>query len=218
MVRENWIILLNKFPSFFFGLFLFAVGIVTNLNAGLGTLPWIVLSVSITNHTPLTLGQVTQLISLLVLIIGWILGFPPGFGTLANMYFVGLFIDLLETWRLIPLPINLLERFLMLLISIILLGLGTLFHIRVQLGAGPRDGLMLGIVRVLDRPVFLIRGSLEITVCVLGYLLGGPVGIGTLITALTIGYSIQAAFKLGRFDPRSHQMDIYQLLKFLVNK
>ncbi|MCJ7573332.1 membrane protein, partial [Candidatus Bathyarchaeota archaeon] len=95
---------LGRLPSLLVGLFLFAVGVVANLNSGLGMSPWGVLNVGVSNITPLTLGQASQVIGLVVIAIGWALGFAPGFGTLMNMYFIGLFIDLIIAWELIPTP------------------------------------------------------------------------------------------------------------------
>ena len=69
---------------------------------------------------------------------------------------------------------------------------------RVKLGAGPRDGLMVGLIKQLNKPIWLVRGSIEVTVLILGFFLGGPVGVGTVVTALTIGYSVQYAFRFGQ--------------------
>jgi uncharacterized membrane protein YczE len=87
---------------------------------------------------------------------------------------------------------------------------------RVQLGAGPRDGLMVGLVRKLNKPIGIVRGSIEVTVLVLGYLMGGPVGVGTIITAFAIGYSVQYAFKLGKFEGKSPQMNLWELYGHLM--
>ena len=214
--RTNWLVFLRKLPSLFFGLFLFASGVVANLYSGLGMSPWGVLNVGLANILPLTLGQVSQLIGLVVIAIGWGLGFAPGFGTLANMYFIGLFIDLIIGWNLIPTPSSPVEQFLLLLASIAVLGVGSYFYLRVQLGAGPRDGLMVGFVKRLNRPVAHVRGAIEVSVLVVGYIFGGPVGIGTVLTALTVGYSVQLAFRIGRFDSKkAKQLNLLELFRCL---
>jgi uncharacterized membrane protein YczE len=177
--------------------------------------PWGVLSVGLTNHTHLTLGQISQVIGLMVLIIGWYLGFPPGFATIMNMIFIGFFIDLIINSGIFPQPTMIYSQFLMLFFSIICLGIGSLFYLSPKLGAGPRDGLMMGLVQRFDRPVGEIRTTMEIIVLILGYLLGGPVGIGTLISALTVGYAIQLAFKLGGYDKMAPHMNLYSLLVYL---
>ena len=196
-IVENWVSFLGKMPSLFLGLFLFAAGLVANLNSGLGMSPWGVLTIGLTNHVSLTFGQVSQLVGLVVMAIGWILGFSPGMGTLANMYFIGLFIDLIIAWGLMPVPNGLVLQFAMLSVSIVLIGVGSYFYMWVRLGTGPRDGLMMGFVRRLDYPVAAVRGTLEVTVLAIGWLLGGPVGVGTVINAFTLGLSVQTAFRLG---------------------
>jgi uncharacterized membrane protein YczE len=180
--------------------------------------PWGVLNVGVSNITPLTLGQASQVIGLVVIAVGWMLGFAPGFGTLMNMYFIGLFIDLIIAWELIPTPTDPMFQYLLLILSVAVLGVGSLFYMGVQLGAGPRDGLMLGLVRKLDRQVAYVRAGIEGTVLILGYLLGGPVGVGTVITALTTGYSVQLFFRLGRFNSKSKQLDLYELYQCLSGR
>ena len=209
---------LGRLPSLLVGLFLFAVGVVANLNSGLGMSPWGVLNVGVSNITPLTLGQASQVIGLVVIAIGWALGFAPGFGTLMNMYFIGFFIDLIVAWGLIPIPTEPVFQYLLLILSVAVLGVGSLFYMGVQLGAGPRDGLMLGLVKKLDKQVAYVRAGIEGTVLILGYLLGGPVGVGTVITALTTGYSVQLFFRLGRFDSKAKQLNLYELYQWLSGR
>lgn len=215
-LRDNWLGFLAKLPGLFFGLFLFALGAVMNLYSDLGMNPWGVFQVGITYHVPMTLGQVSQVVGLVVLVIGWLLGFAPGFATFMNMYFIGLFIDLIMEWGLVPRYGGLPGKLALLLGGIVALGIGSFFYMNPKLGAGPRDGLMLGFVRKLDRPVSHVRGAIEVTVLVLGYFLGGPVGIGTVVTALTVGYSVQLFFRLGRYDRRSSHVNIYELAKRLT--
>lgn len=180
--------------------------------------PWGVFHVGVSVISGLTLGQVSQLVGLAVLLLGWALGFPPGFGTVMNMFFVGWFTDLIMEWGIVPRPTDPLGQVALLLMSVILIGVGSLFYLRVQLGAGPRDGLMVGLMYKLNRQVWIVRGSIEVLVLILGFLLGGPVGIGTVVTALTVGYSVQVAFKLGRFEGKSPQMNLWQLYGYLQGK
>lgn len=214
-IALSWVTFLRRLPSLFLGFFLFGLGIVANLQSNLGMMPWGVLHVGLAKVTPLTIGQASQLVGLVVIFISCVLGFTPGFGTLANMFFVGLFVDLWMSWNLIPPQFELPGQIFLLLSSIVIFGLGSLFYLRVQLGAGPRDGLMLGLVKKLDKPVAYIRAAIEVTVLILGFLLGGPVGVGTAVVALTMGYSVQFLFKLGRFNSKSEQIDLLQLYRHL---
>jgi uncharacterized membrane protein YczE len=206
---------LARMPSLFVGLFFFSAGVVANFHSGLGMMGWGVLNVGLEKMTPFTLGEVSQVVGIAVIILGWFLGFPPGFGTFANMYTIGVFIDWIIAVGLIPIPEALPWQLLLLFLSIAFLGVGSLFYMRVGLGAGPRDGLMMGLVKKTGRSVSTIRGAIEITVLVIGYLLGGPVGIGTVISAVTVGYAVQLAFKLGGYSKDTTQLDIYELAKLL---
>ena len=211
--------ILGKIPSLLFGLFLFALGVVMNINAGLGVGPWTVLAVGLSDILPWSLGQVNQLIGLIVIIVGWLLGFPPGLATVFNMYFIGFFIDVLFQYNIVPAPTSMVPQLLLLLLGIAVIGVASFFYLRVQLGAGPRDGLMVGMVKKLDRPVSHVRGAIEVTVLLAGWMLGGPVGLGTLISALTIGVSVQQAFKMGGFNAKeAEHMDFTELHRHLFQR
>lgn len=206
---------LGKLPSLIFGLFLFYFGFVANLNSGLGMYPGGVFSVGVAMHTPLSIGQVTQAVQLTFLFLGWLLGFPPGLGTLMDIVLSGFFIDLILSWGVIPEPTNLFGQLLLLSLGIGLIGAGLYFYLRVGLGAGPLDGFMLGVLSKIEYPVGVVRGAMEVTFLTLGWALNGPIGVGTVITALTIGYSIQLAFKIGKYDPSSKHLNLYELVKAL---
>jgi uncharacterized membrane protein YczE len=206
---------MGKLPSLIFGLFLFYFGFVANLNSGLGMYPGGVFSVGVSMHTPLSIGQVTQVVQLTFLFLGWRLGFPPGLGTFMDIVLSGLFIDLILSLGVIPEPTNLIGQLLLLSLGIGLIGAGLYFYLRVGLGAGPMDGFMLGVLSKIDYPVGVVRGAMEVTFLTLGWALSGPIGVGTVITALTIGYSIQLAFKIGKYDPSSKHLNLYELVKAL---
>lgn len=185
------------------------------LYADLGMAPWGVLQVGLTKYMFLTFGQVSQVVGLMVLVLGWVLGFPPGFGTVMNMYFVGYFMDVIMAWGLVPMPRSLPGQLALLMGGIMVLGAASFMYLNPRLGAGPRDGLMMGLVQRLGRPVYQVRGAIEVTVLALGYLLGGPVGVGTLITAFTTGYAVQLAFRLGGYDKDAKHMDLNVLIRYL---
>lgn len=194
--------LIVKMPSLFFGFFLYAVAILLTFYSRLGMSPWDVFHVGIINHSTLSLGQASQVVGFVIILLSVFLGVVPGIGSILNMIFIGLFIDLIDHIGIINTPDSIFGRVLMLLASIIIMGFATYFYLRVELGAGPRDGLMEGLVRKLNKPVWLIRGMIEITVLLIGFFMGGPVGVGTLLLAFLIGPSVQFAFKIGHYDPQ----------------
>ncbi len=209
---------IKKLPSLYFGLFLFALGTVMILYADLGMSAWGVFQVGLVNTLNITFGQATQLVGLIVLILGWVLGFPPGFGTVCNMFFIGYFIDMVIGWGVVPRFNSMALQMGQLMVGIATIGAASYLYLSPKLGAGPRDGLMFGLVQKLDREVSLIRAGIEVTVLILGVVMGGPIGIGTVISALSIGWFVQLAFKIGKYDKSSKHMNLLDLAKHLMGK
>ena len=219
--KNIWLKLLLKMPSLFFGFFLFAVAILLALYSKLGMSPWDVFHMGIVNHSTLSLGQTAQSIGFCVIILSIFLGVIPGIGSIFNMIFIGTFVDLINNTGILKTPESMVAKILMLLSAILIMGIATYFYLKVELGAGPRDGLMEGLVIKLNKPVWLIRGSIEITVLIIGFFLGGPVGIGTLLLAVAIGPSVQFAFKIGKYNSKEAQhmnlIDLYRNIKCISN-
>lgn len=218
-MRNNKFLLniLLKLPSLFFGFFLFALAILLAFYSNLGMSPWDVFHMGIVNNSFLSLGQTSQIVGFVIIMLSIFLGVVPGIGSVLNMIFIGMFIDLIDSTGLLTTPDSMLGKMTLLLASIVIMGIASYFYLRVELGAGPRDGLMEGLVRKLKKPVWLIRGSIEITVLTIGFFLGGPVGVGTILLALGIGPSVQFAFKIGKYDPKTSQhmnfVDVYRSIK-----
>ncbi|HEX5502119.1 MAG TPA: membrane protein [Thermomicrobiales bacterium] len=187
------------------GLFCFALGLVLTLKAALGLGPWDVFHWGLKRHTGLTFGQANIIVSLVVLLVAWALGQRPRVGTVLNMLLVGTFVDLIVRSGVIPSvehhawPLRLAVD----LAGVAVVGLGTAFYIKGDLGAGPRDGLMLVLTRRSGRPIALVRGSIELSVLVVGFFLGGTAGPGTLVFALGIGPAVAGAFKLFRINTQA---------------
>ena len=188
------------------------------LYADLGMSAWGVFQVGLMNVIGLSFGQASQVVGLGVLIFGWFLGFPPGFGTVSNMFFIGYFIDVLIGLGIVPKFNNIVLQLVLLLAGMTMIGVASYFYLSPKFGAGPRDGLMIGLVQRLDREVSVVRAGIEITVLVLGIAMGGPIGIGTVITAFSIGYFVQMAFKLGKYDRNARHMNLYELARYLGGK
>ena len=183
------------------GFAIYGLSIALIIEAELGTGPWAVLAVALADLTGTTPGTMIILTGLLVLLGAVLLKEQIGWGTLGNILFIGPWTDLFLF--LIPsLRNNLWLRIPALLLAVILSGLATAVYISVDAGAGPRDSLMLAVSRVTGRSVQLSRAVIEILVVIVGWLLGGPVGIGTLVFALLIGPLVQIFFKLFQTGPQ----------------
>ena len=169
------------------GLLLFTVSAALLVHAQLGAMPWDVLTLGIRRHTPLSFGEITLVVSGLVLAAWWPLRQRPGVGTLANFAVIGLLLDpVLHALDLLP-PLALAWRVTMLLTGVLLNALATALYIGARLGPGPRDGLMTGLVARTGWSVRVVRTSIEVGVVLVGWLLGGTLGLGTLVYALGVG-------------------------------
>lgn len=173
-----------------FGLVLYGWSMGMMYRASLGLDPWDVLHAGLAERTGLSFGTVVIGIGALVL-LAWIpLRQWPGLGTVANVVVIGLAVDV--AIGVLPTPEPFAGQLALLLGGVALNGLAGALYIGSQLGPGPRDGLMTGIVRRTRFSVRLVRTVLEVTVLVVGFLLGGPVGLGTVVYALAIGPIVQA--------------------------
>lgn len=184
------------------GYILYAVGIVCTLNAQLGLAPWGVFHTGFVNQFAMTLGMAVKIVGAAILVLDFILGERIGWGTIGNVYFIGTFIDVVNNFGFIPTFDNIYLRFLQMIVGMIIISLATFLYLGAQLGAGPRDGLMVALTKRTNKPVGIIRSAIEITALTIGYLMGGMVGWGTVIMSLGMGYFIQTVFKIFNFDVR----------------
>ena len=177
-----------KFSTFFFlcfGLMLFGLGEGLLIVSFTGASPWSVLAQGISLKVNLTIGTITLLISIAVLILWIPLGQKPGMGTIFNALIIALMIDLCI--KFVPTPSNYIHQIILAIISVITVGIGGGIYLVSNLGAGPRDGLMIGLQKISNLPIAVVRGTLEISVVSVGWYLGGTVGLGTLLFAFGIG-------------------------------
>lgn len=172
------------------GLVLYGVSMAMLVRGTLGLDPWDVFHFGIATHLPLTFGQVVIATGVAVLLLWIPLRQMPGLGTVANAIVIGVVTD--AVLAVLVTPEAFAGRLGLLVGGIILNGLATALYIGSQLGPGPRDGLMTGLVRRTGWSVRLVRTSIELTVVAVGWLLGGMVGIGTVLYALLIGPLVQA--------------------------
>ena len=177
-----------KFSTFFFlcfGLSLFGLGEGLLIVSFTGASPWSVLAQGISLNVNLSIGTITLLISIAVLILWIPLGQKPGMGTIFNALIIAIMIDLCIKY--VPTPSNYIYQLLLAVISVIMVGIGGGIYLVSNLGAGPRDGLMIGLQKLTNFPIAVVRGTLEISVVSIGWYLGGTVGVGTLLFAFGIG-------------------------------
>jgi uncharacterized membrane protein YczE len=175
----------RRLPQLLLGLALYGASLAMMVRGALGLAPWDVLHSGFIRHVPMTIGQAVVLFSFLVLLLWIPLREKPGIGTVANALVVGLAAD--ATLAVLAEPDSLALRVALMLGGVVLNGLATALYIGSQFGRGPRDGLMTGLARRTGWSLRLVRTGLEVTVVVIGLLLGGALGVGTVLYALAIG-------------------------------
>jgi len=201
----RWNTFIRDFIVIQIGFMLYGLALVLIIRADLGTGTWLVLEVALANLLGIKIGTMTIYMGFAVLIIALALREQVGWGTLANILSIGpwlnLFLDLISTPK-----DNLALQIGMFLLGVLVQGIATAVYIGVDAGAGPRDSLMLAIHRATKVSLRVARGALEVIVVLIGWLLGGPLGFGTVVFALLIGPSVQWAFKL--FNVQPHKPEV----------
>jgi uncharacterized membrane protein YczE len=181
------------------GLWLFGVGEALVIDSELGNSPWTVLAEGLSKHTPLSIGGATVVISALVLLCWIPLHERPGLGTVLNAIVVGLSIDV--TLAMLPHLHSLAVRWAALIGGIALVGLASGLYLTAALGPGPRDGLMTGLNARYGWPLAAVRTGLELMAVTSGWVLGGTVGIGSVLYALLVGHAV--SFGVRRVAPHA---------------
>ena len=180
----------RRIPQLLGGLVLYGTSMAMQLRATLGLDPWDVFHQGLARHLPLSFGLVTAVTGAAVLLLWIPLRQRPGIGTIANVIVIAVSVD--AALALIPEPSGLPVRTALLVGGIVLNGVASAAYIGARLGPGPRDGLMTGLAARTGWSIRLVRTGIELTVLVVGWLLGGTVGIGTVVYALAIGPLTQA--------------------------
>lgn len=172
------------------GLTVFGLGEALLINAGIGVSPWTVLAEGTSNVSGWSIGLSAFVVSVAVL-LAWIpLRQSPGIGTVANAVIISLTLEFSLPY--IPSPDGTFLQLVQVIAGILIVGIGSAIYLIANLGPGPRDGLMTGLQRVTGYPIGWVRSSIEITVVIAGWLLGGTVGVGTVMFALLIGPTVSA--------------------------
>ncbi|MBC9735026.1 YczE/YyaS/YitT family protein [Nocardioides marmotae] len=175
----------RRLVQLYVGLVLYGVSLAMMVRSDLGLAPWDVLHSGLVRHLPMTLGQAVVVMSFVVLVLWIPLREVPGLGTISNALVVGLAADA-TLWLLEP-PDAVVLRVGLVVGGVALCGYAGAMYIGAQLGRGPRDGLMTGLARRTGRSLRLVRTGIEVAVVLVGLLLGGALGLGTVLYALAIG-------------------------------
>lgn len=182
------------------GLFLYAVGVVISINANFGYSPWDAFHKSMSAILNIQIGTVSMIIGFIIILIGLTMGDKPGIGSIANMFLLGMFTNIVINLDFLPHFTNFYVRLITLLIALLVIAYGSYLYLSAAMGIGPKDWLMIKIHEKTGRSISFVRNSIETTVLILAYLLKGPIGVGTFILSLGIGYAVQFVFKIHNFE------------------
>lgn len=196
---------LIRLSNMLFGLLLYALGIVVTMTANIGYAPWEVFHAGLAGTTGLTIGAVSIIAGVAIAILVTASGEKLGLGTVSSMVLTGIFIDIVILFRVIPATNSFAGKVMMLLLGMFMIAFGSYFYFKAALGVGPRDNLMVVLARKTKIPVGVCRCFVELLVTLIGWLLGGMVGIGTVISFIAIGVCVQVVFSLFKFDAAAVQ-------------
>ena len=202
------------------GLLVFAFGVHLTIFANIGLAPWDCLGMGIAAHTPLNYGLSMTCIALLVLGVDLLLRERIGCGTVIDALLTGNFVQMYSDLNPFPLNTRLWLGVLLMLVGFVFMALGMWIYMRAQQGCGPRDSLLVGLGKRLPRvPIGVVEILLWAAVLLAGWLLGGPVGIGTLISTFGAGAVMQLVYNVIRFEPRDlRHRSLTETLRVLLGR
>ena len=185
------------------GLFVFAFGVHLTIFANIGLAPWDCLGMGISYHTPLNYGLSMTAMSIVILVIDLLLKEKIGYGTIIDAVLTGNFVQLFNDLNPFPENHNLWLGIALMLVGFVFMALGMLVYMKAAQCCGPRDSLLVGVGKRLPKiPIGIVEILQWAVVLVIGWLLGGPVGIGTLISTVGAGAVMQLVYHILHFEPR----------------
>lgn len=196
------------------GLLIFAFGVHFTIVADIGLAPWDCLGMGISKHTPLNYGIAMTSVSVIILILDLLMKEKIGFGTIIDALLTGNFTNFFIEYSPCK-PNNVFVSILFILIGLSLMALGQYFYMKAGQGCGPRDSFLIGVGKRLPHvPIGVVEILIFALVLIFGYVLGGPIGLGTILSTGCCGIAMQAVFNLLHFEPRNiHHADVFETLK-----
>ncbi len=201
------------------GLVVFAFGVHLTIFANIGLAPWDCLGMGIARHTPFNYGISMTLMAVVILIIDMILKEKIGFGTIIDALLTGNFVQMFNSLNRLPENYNIWLGIGIMLIGFIFMAIGMWIYMSAEQCCGPRDALLVGLGKRMPKiPIGIVEVLLWAVVLLVGYLLGGPVGIGTLISTFGAGLVMQIVYNIIHFEPRKlKHRDVITVTKILKN-
>lgn len=202
------------------GLLVFALGVHMTIYANIGLAPWDCLGMGIAKHTPLNYGISMTVLAITIMIIDIILKERIGFGTIIDAFLTGNFVQAFNTLNKLPENKNVWLGIIIMLVGFVFMALGMWIYMSSEQCCGPRDALLVGLGKRMSKiPIGIVEVILWAVVLLIGYLLGGPVGIGTLISTFGAGLVMQLVYNIIKFEPRKlKHRDVFTVVKEMKNR
>jgi len=195
--------LLGRTLQAILGLFTYAMGVYLTLQASIGLGPWEVLAMGIAGKFGLIFGNATLGVSAVILVMDVLMKERIGIGTVLNTIICSKAVDLYNWLELVPKQENLAASIAVMIAGMFTVALGQLIYISTGLGCGPRDSFVIGVGKRLNKwPIGLVQNTVLMAALLIGWLLGGPVGLGTLLSVVGLGATMQLVFRIAKFEPR----------------
>ena len=200
------------------GLLVFAFGVHMTIWANIGLAPWDCLGMGIAKHTPLNYGLSMTVMALIILGIDLLLKEQIGFGTIFDALLCGPYIQFFNDYNPLPREHSTLMGVGIMLLGFVFVAIGMWIYMSGSQGCGPRDAFFVGVGKRLPKiPIGVVQIIVQIAVLAIGYILGGPVGIGTVIATFGIGTAMQLIYSIIKFEPRDiEHKNVFEILKVLV--
>ncbi len=193
---------IKKIPGLILAFTICGYGTIQIKVVNLGMEPWDTLVLGISDKAGMDFGKATQFVGFVIILFSIAVKIYPGMATILNMIFIGFFADIVSKFNIVLSPQNYFLKIIVLFYGNFILSYGLYSYLKFELGAGPRDGLMVGLVKVTGLDVKYIKPGIELMALLVGYLLGGTVGIGTIISTFIGGYMLDRIFRWKGFDPK----------------
>lgn len=207
---------LKKIPRQLLGYLIIASGLSIIKAMNLGMNPWGTLQLGISQLTGISFGTAQQLVGLFIIVVSCFMKMYPGIGTITNMFCIGFFLNIIDNLHIIFAPDFILFKLLLILLGQVIFSYGVYLYISCGIGAGPRDGLMVGLVKITGKSVAVVKTSIECCVFIVGFLLGGTVGIGTVVATFLGGWILNKVFELNNYNPNIEKQSIF--IDYIVKK
>lgn len=201
---------LRKIPKSMIGFLIMALGTHITKTMNIGMSPWDTLFLGVKGITQCKFGVITQIFGLVIIGISFLFKVYPGIGTLLNMVFFGYFLDLCESIIVLQVPASIGIKLIYIILGQIVLFYGIYVYLSCHFGAGPRDGLIIAISKLINKSIGTARISIEVIVFMMGWLLGGKIGVGTIVTTLLGGVLFDTVLRMARYKPNEHKHTVIQ--------